>query len=121
MYIPIVLSTSAPSVKGPPQDTLNAPVPCALVLSAESSVMWAPVAQLQLWLALPLPLPKWVTLECFEYESQSYNGGNLMVEDPPISFSPFTVADCMLFSHFSFNNFIATAFPDLAEDLDIQI
>ena len=41
--------------------------------------------------------------------------------DPPISFSLFTLADCTLFSHFSFNDFIATVFPDLAEDLDIQI
>ena len=45
----------------------------------------------------------------------------VMVGDPPISFSPFTLADCMLFFHFSFNTFIATTFLDLAEDLDIQI
>ena len=44
-----------------------------------------------------------------------------MVEEAPISFSPFTLADCTLLSHFSFNNFIAMAFLDLAEDLDIQI
>ena len=42
-----------------------------------------------------------------------------MVEDPPISFLPFTLADCMLFTHFSFNDFVTTAFPDLAEDPDI--
>ena len=45
----------------------------------------------------------------------------VMVENPPISFSPFTLADYSLFSHFSFNDFIATAFLDLAKDLDIQI
>ena len=45
----------------------------------------------------------------------------VMVENPPISFLPFTLAHCMLFSHFSFNDFITTAFPDLAEDWDIQI
>ena len=43
------------------------------------------------------------------------------VEEAPISFSPFSLADCSLFSHFSFNDFIATAFPDLAGDLEIQI
>ena len=83
--------------------------------------MWAPVVQPQLWLAHPLTLPKWVTLEGFESEPQSYDGGNVTVEEAPISFSPFTLADCTLFSHFSFNDFIATAFLDLAEDLDIQI
>ena len=46
---------------------------------------------------------------------------SVMVEGPPISFSPFILADCTLFSHFSFNDFITTAFPDLAKDLDIQI
>ena len=43
------------------------------------------------------------------------------VEEPPISFSPLTLADCTLFSHFSFNDFIAIAFLDLTEDLDIHI
>ena len=71
--------------------------------------MWAPVAQPQPWLTHPLSLPEWVTLEDFESEPQSYNGGNIMVEEPPISFSPFTLANCTLFSHFSFNDFIATA------------
>ena len=46
---------------------------------------------------------------------------SVMVEGPPISFSLFTLADCSLFLHFSFNDFVATAFPDLAKDLDIQI
>ena len=43
------------------------------------------------------------------------------VENPPIPFSPFSPTDCTLLSHFSFNDFIAVAFPDLAGDLDIQI
>ena len=83
--------------------------------------MWAPVVQLQLWLTCPLSLPKWVTLEDFELASQGYKRGNVMVEEAPTSFSPFSLADCMLLSHFSFNDFIAVAFPDLARDLDIQI
>ena len=62
-----------------------------------------------------------MTLEGFELEPRSYDGGNVMVEDPPISFSPFTLADCMALSHFSFNDFVAIAFPDLAEDLEIPI
>ena len=43
------------------------------------------------------------------------------VEDPPISFSPFSLVDCTLLEHFSFNDFVAVAFPDIAGDLDIQI
>ena len=45
----------------------------------------------------------------------------VMVEEAPTSFSPFSLVNCMLLSHFSFNDFIAVAFPDLAEDLDAQI
>ena len=48
-------------------------------------------------------------------------GHIVTVEEPPISFSLFTSADCSLFSHFFFNDFITTAFLDLAEHLDIQI
>ena len=44
-----------------------------------------------------------------------------MVEEAPTSFSPFSLVDCTLLSHFSFNDFIAIAFPDLAGDLDAQI
>ena len=44
-----------------------------------------------------------------------------MVEEAPTSFSPFSLANCSLFSHFPFNDFIATAFPDLAEDLDLNL
>ena len=108
MYIHNAPNTSAPFAEGLLPDTLNAPAPCALAQSAESLVMWAPVAQLQLWLTHPLSLPIWVTSEGFEPEPQSYDGGNVTVEDPPISFSPFTLADCMLFSHFSFNDWVAT-------------
>ena len=57
----------------------------------------------------------------FESESQGYEGGNVIVEEAPTSFSPLSLVDCMLLSHFSFNDFIAVAFPDLARDLDIQI
>ena len=45
----------------------------------------------------------------------------VMVEEAPTSFSPFSLVDCMLLSHFSFNNVIAVAFPDLAGDLYAQI
>ena len=44
-----------------------------------------------------------------------------MVEDPPVPFSPFSLADCTMLNHFSFNDFVAIAFPDLAGDLDIQL
>ena len=81
--------------------------------------MWAPVAQPQ-----PQhvhPPPEWLTEGIFELGSQSNDGGNVTVEDPPISFSPFSLTDCTMLSHFSFNDFIAIAFLDLAGDLDIQI
>ena len=118
-YALTVLSTSAPSVEGPPLDILSAPVLCAPAQSVENSVMWAPVVQLQLWLSLSLSLPKWATLEDFELVSQGYNRGNVMVEGAPTSFSPFPLVDCMLLSHFSFNDFVMVAFPDLARDLDV--
>ena len=62
-----------------------------------------------------------MTNEMLESESQGYDRGNVMVEEPPMSFSPFSLMDCTLLSHFSFNDFVAVAFPDLARDLDIQI
>ena len=83
--------------------------------------MWAPVAQLQPRLTHSLSLPKWVTLEDFELVPQGYKEGNVTVEEAPTSFSPFSLVDCMLLSHFSFNNFITIAFLDLARDLDVQI
>ena len=121
MSAPNVPNMSAPSVEPPLLVTLNKPASCVPVLSVGSLVMWAPVAQLQPQLAHPLTLPEWVTSEDFESVSQGYKGGNVMVEEAPISFSPFSLVDCMLLSHFSFNDFIAIAFLDLARDLDIQI
>ena len=41
-----------------------------------------------------------------------------MVEDSPVSFSPFSLTNCTLFLHFSFNNFVVVAFPDLAKYLE---
>ena len=43
------------------------------------------------------------------------------VDGPPIPFSPFSLADCTLLNHFSFNDFVAVAFPDIAGDLNVQI
>ena len=83
--------------------------------------MWAPIAQLHPQLALPLSLPQWATLEDFESVPQGYEGGNVMVEETPTSSSPFSLVNCMLLSHFSFNDFVTVAFLDLARDLDIQI
>ena len=120
-YAPNALSTSAPFAEGPPLDILSTPTPCALAQSAESSVMWAPIVQLQPRLALPLSLSEWVTLEDFELVSQGYKGGNVMVEETPTSSSPFSLVNCMLLSHFSFNDFITIAFLNLARDLDVQI
>ena len=81
--------------------------------------MWGPVAQ-------PQPQhahlsPEWLTEAMFESESPNYDGGNVTVEGPPIPFSPFSLADCTLLNHFSFDDFIAVAFPDIAGDLNIQI
>ena len=45
----------------------------------------------------------------------------VMVEEAPTSFSPFSLVDCTLLSHFSFNDFVVVAFLDLARDLDVQI
>ena len=55
------------------------------------------------------------------HEFHSHDKEIVTVEDPPIPFSPFSLADCTILDHFSFNNFIAVAFPDLAGDLDIRI
>ena len=49
------------------------------------------------------------------------HGHVVTVEGPPIPFSPFSLADCTLLNHFSFEDFVAVAFPDIAGDLDIQI
>ena len=42
----------------------------------------------------------------------------VMVMGPPTPFSPFSPTDCMLYSHFSFDNFVMIAFLDLTRDLD---
>ena len=47
--------------------------------------------------------------------------GTVMVVEAPISFSPFPSTDCTLYSHFSFDDFVMVAFPDLTRDLDDQI
>ena len=120
-YTPNAQSTSAPFAERPPPDTPSTLAPCAPAQFVESLVMWAPVAQLLLQPTLPLSLPEWATLEGFESVPQEYDGGNVTIEEPPISFSLFTLADCMALSHFSFNDFIAIAFLDLAEDLEIPI
>ena len=83
--------------------------------------MWAPVVQPQPQLTHPLSLPKWVTLEDFESVPQGYQRGNVTVEEAPTLFSPFSLVDCILLSHFSFNDFITVAFLDLAGDLNDQI
>ena len=83
--------------------------------------MWAPVAQLQPWLACPLSLPEWATLEDFESVPQGYKGGNVTVEEVPTLFSPFSLVDCTHISHFTFNDFIVVAFLDIVRDLDTQI
>ena len=49
------------------------------------------------------------------------DGVSVTVEGPPIPFSPFSLTDCTMLNHFSFNDFIAVAFPDIAGDLDAQI
>ena len=83
--------------------------------------MWAPIVQPQLQPACRLSLPEWVTWDNLEPGSQGYEGGNVTVEETPTSFSPFSLVDCMLLSHFSFNDFVTVAFLDLAGDLDAPI
>ena len=119
MFAPNVPNISAPSVDWLPLDIPNKPVTCIPVPYVGNSVMWAPVVQLQLQRVHPPP--DWLTEGTFESGSQSNDGGNVTVEDPPIPFSPFSVTDCTMLSHFSFNDFIVITFPDLARDLDVQI
>ena len=38
--------------------------------------------------------------------------------EAPTSFSPFSLTNCTLYSHFSFDDFVMIAFPDLTGDLD---
>ena len=118
MYAPIAQSTSAHSVDELPPDTLSTRAQCAPAQSVESSVMWAPLAQPQPQHALRLSLPKWATWDNLESESQGYEGGNVTVMEAPTSFSLFSQTDCTLYSHFSFEDFVMIAFPDLTGDLD---
>ena len=121
MCAPIVQSTFARSADESPPDTLSTCAPCTPAQSVENSVMWAPIAQPQPWHALRLSLPEWATWDDLESESQGYKGGNVTVMEAPTPFSPFSLTDCMLYSHFSFNDFVMIAFPDLTRDLDAQI
>ena len=55
------------------------------------------------------------------HSTQAFLKDLVTIEDPPASFSPFSPVDCTMLNHFSFNDFIAIAFPDVAGDLDVQI
>ena len=120
-YTPIAWSTSAHSVDELPLDTPNACAQCALAPSVENLVMWAPLAQPQPRRALHLSLPEWATWDDLESESQGNDGGNVTIEEAPISFSPLSPTNCTLYSHFSFDDFITIAFLDLTRDLNDQI
>ena len=100
-------------------DIPKGPASCDPAPFVENLAMWAPVAQPQPQLARPLSLPAWVTWEDLVLVPQGYEGGNVTVDKIPTSFSPFSLVDCTLLSHFSFNDFITLAFPDLAGYLDI--
>ena len=65
------------------------------------------------------PLPR--NNKCFNCGTEGHGIKDVTIEEPPIPFSPFSSADCTMLSHFSFNDFIAIAFPDIAGDLDVQI
>ena len=121
MYTPTAPNMSVRSVDKLPPDTLSAHAPCAPAPSAENSVTWVPLAQPQPQHAYHLSLPEWVTWDDLELESQGYDGGNVIVIETPTPFSPFPLTDCMLYSHFSFDDFIRIAFPNLTRDLDDQI
>ena len=51
------------------------------------------------------------------YRAHTY----VMVMEAPTSFSPFSLNDCTLYSHFSFDDFVMVAFPDFTRDLDDPI
>ena len=78
------------------------------------------------WNNYPLPLisqlvDKLKGSQYFTKIDLRWGYNNVTVENPPIPFSPFSLADCTMLSHFSFKDFIAIAFPDLAGDLNAQI
>ena len=62
-----------------------------------------------------------VTLKNWFEPSLNLNWTYVTIEEAPTSFSPFSLVNCTLLSHFSFNDFVTVAFPDLAGDLDTQI
>ena len=53
--------------------------------------------------------------------TQFFSHTSVMVMEAPTSFSLFSLTDCTLYSHFSFDDFIMVAFPDLTRDLDDPI
>ena len=65
--------------------------------------------------------PQWKIHPIFHTSLLTTYKETVTVEEPPIPFSPFSLADCTMLNHFSFNDFIAIAFPDIAGDLDAQI
>ena len=64
-----------------------------------------------------------VRRDIFNKGDEGISHGHVIVtiEDPPVPFSPFSLTNCTMLNHFSFNDFIAIAFPDIAGDLDIPI
>ena len=68
-----------------------------------------------------LSLSTWKATTIHDHDHLPLDLMYVMVEAPLVPFSPFSLADCTMLSHFSFNDFIAIAFPDLARDLDIQL
>ena len=75
MYTPIAQNTSVHSADKLLLDTCSARAQCTPAQSVESLVMWAPLVQPQLQHTLHLSLPKWVTWDDLESESQGYKGG----------------------------------------------
>ena len=61
------------------------------------------------------------TNDVFQQYITNFQNLSVTIEELPIPFSPFSSADCTMLNHFSFNDFIAIAFPDIAGDLDVQI
>ena len=61
---------------------------------------------------IPSTLPPSQVTWAFSTPSLSLSAISVMVEEAPTSFSPFSLLDCMLLSHF---------FLDLTRDLDAQI
>ena len=95
----------------------STPVPGISVSAVDNEVMWGTVAQPLPWLAYQdCPVTE-LEEQAWELKSESwaYKGGNVMVEDPTLSFS------LSYSSPFSFDNFITYAFPDNAMDSDALV